>query len=260
MKTVILCGGYGMRIRDVADNVPKPMVPIGEFPILWHIMKYYSTFGYKDFILCLGYKSDIIKDFFLNYGVQASDFTLKLGDKSSLIRHNSHNEEDWTVTMAETGLNTMTGARVKCIEKYFGDDEDFMLTYGDGVGDIDIEKLIAFHKSHGKVATLSGVHPPGRFGELTCSDKKEVIGFNEKPQVGDGHINGGFFVFKRAIFDYLNNDDTLVLEREPVKKLVEDRELMVFEHDGFWQPMDTAREYNLLNQLYANNNAPWVKW
>jgi len=260
MKTVILCGGYGTRIRDVAENIPKPMIPIGEYPILWHIMKYYATCGYNDFVLCLGYKSEVIKDFFFNYETRASDFTIKLGDKNSVIRHNSHDEEGWSITMAETGINAMTGARVKRIEKYIGNDEYFMLTYGDGVGNIDIKKLVEFHKSHGKIATLTGVHPPGRFGELVCTENKEVTGFNEKPQVSGGRINGGFFVCKREIFDYLNNDESLVFEQEPMKKLVADNQLMVFEHDGFWQPMDTSREYSLLNQLYSNNQAPWVKW
>ena len=260
MKTVILCGGYGTRIRDIADTIPKPMTPIGEYPILWHIMKYYAAFGHDEFVLCLGYKSEIIKDFFFNYETRSSDFTLKLGEKNKLIQHNAPDEEGWTITMAETGLNAMTGARVKRIEKYIGDDDDFMLTYGDGVGDVDIKKLIAFHKSHGKMATLTGVYPPGRFGELVCNHKKEVTGFNEKPQVSGGRINGGFFVFKRGFFAYLNNDEHLVLEQEPMRKLVVDKQLMVFEHDGFWQPMDTSREYTLLNQLYANKTAPWVKW
>jgi glucose-1-phosphate cytidylyltransferase len=260
MKTVILCGGYGTRIRDVAENIPKPMIPIGEYPILWHIMKYYATFGYNEFVLCLGYKSEVIKDFFINYGLHSSDITLKLGIKNSIVRHNTSCEEDWTITMAESGLNAMTGARVKRIEKYIGNDDCFMLTYGDGVGDVDIEKLIAFHKSHGKIATLTGVYPPGRFGELMITDKQEVIGFNEKPQVSGGRINGGFFVLNREIFSYLNGNENLVLEQEPMKKLVEDGQLMVFEHNGFWQPMDTSREYIMLNQMYTNKNAPWVKW
>jgi glucose-1-phosphate cytidylyltransferase len=183
-----------------------------------------------------------------------------LGVKNSVVRHKSHNEEGWTITMAETGQNSMTGARVKCIEKYIGGDDCFMLTYGDGVGSVDIEKLVEFHKRHGKIATITGVYPSGRFGELVTTASKEVVGFNEKPQVSGGRINGGFFVFNRELFSYLNNDAHLILEQEPMKKLVEDKQLMVFEHDGFWQPMDNAREHILLNQLYANNNAPWVKW
>ena len=260
MKTVILCGGYGTRIRDVAENLPKPMIPIGNYPILWHIMKYYAAFGYSDFVLCLGYKSDVVKDFFFNYETHASDFTLTLGDKSSLVRHNTHSEANWRITMAETGLNAMTGARVKRIEKYIGNDDCFMLTYGDGVGNIDIAKLVDFHKSHGKIATLTGVFPPGRFGELVIGSKNNVVGFNEKPQVSGGRINGGFFVFNREIFNYLNSSESLVLEQEPMKQLVEDEQLMVFEHNGFWQPMDTYREYVLLNNLYSENKAEWKIW
>ncbi|MDR1544241.1 MAG: glucose-1-phosphate cytidylyltransferase [Prevotellaceae bacterium] len=260
MKTVILCGGYGTRIRDVAENLPKPMIPIGNYPILWHIMKYYAAFGHNDFVLCLGYKSEAIKDFFFNYETHASDFTLKLGEKNSVIRHNKHAEEGWTITMAETGLNTMTGARVKRIQKYIGNDDIFMLTYGDGVGNIDIKKLVKFHRSHGKIATLTGVYPPGRFGELVIGNENNVLGFNEKPQVSGGRINGGFFVFNREVFDYLNDDKNLVLEQEPMRKLVENQQLMVFEHNGFWQPMDTYREYSLLNNLYSENKAQWKIW
>ncbi|MDR3221365.1 MAG: glucose-1-phosphate cytidylyltransferase [Candidatus Accumulibacter sp.] len=260
MKTVILCGGHGTRIRDVAENIPKPMTPIGGRPILWHIMKYYAMFGFNEFVLCLGYKSEVIKDFFFNYETHSNDFTLTLGDKHSLVRHNTHSEDGWRITMAETGLNAMTGARVKRIEKYIGGDDCFMLTYGDGVGDVDIGKLLGFHRAHGKIATLTGVYPPGRFGELVIDNDGHVTGFNEKPQVSGGRINGGFFVFNRSLFSYLNDDENLVLEQEPMKQLVADGELMVFEHDGFWQPMDTSREYTLLNQLYTNHHAPWVKW
>ncbi|MDR2840587.1 MAG: glucose-1-phosphate cytidylyltransferase [Paludibacter sp.] len=260
MKVVILCGGYGTRIRDVAENIPKPMIPIGKYPILWHIMKYYSIFGYNEFVLCLGYKSEVIKDYFFNYETHSSDFTIKLGDKSSIIRHNLHNEAGWSITMAETGLNAMTGSRVKQIAKYIGNDDCFMLTYGDGVGNIDIDELVKFHRSHGKIATLTGVYPPGRFGELMINENHQVEGFNEKPQVSGGRINGGFFVFNREIFDYLTDDESLILEQEPMTKLVQDKQLMVFEHNGFWQPMDTSREYSLLNKHYDNKTAPWVKW
>jgi glucose-1-phosphate cytidylyltransferase len=260
MKTVILCGGYGTRIRDVSDDLPKPMIPIGNFPILWHIMKYYSTYGHTDFILCLGYKSIVIKDFFLNYSVRSNDITIVLGQDSAINNQKRHDEDGWSITMAETGLNTMTGARVKHIKDYIGDDEDFMLTYGDGVGDIDIDRLLEFHKSHGKIATLTGVRPPGRFGELEYNKQKSVNGFNEKPQTSGGRINGGFFVFRKEFFNYLSDNENLVLEQEPMKALVKDKQLMVFEHDGFWQPMDTSREYNLLNSMYDKKQAPWVKW
>lgn len=260
MKTVILCGGYGTRIRDVSDDLPKPMIPIGNYPILWHIMKYYSTFGHKDFILCLGYKSEVIKDFFVNYEIRANDFTITLGSDDSVNYKRRHGEEGWKITMAETGNNTMTGARVKRIQNYIGNDEYFMLTYGDGVGDVDLEKLIAFHLSHGKIVTLTGVRPPGRFGELEYDQQNRVLGFNEKPQTSAGRINGGFFICNREIFKYLNDDENLILEQEPMKALVQDGQLMVYAHEGFWQPMDTSREFSLLNKMYENKQAPWVRW
>ena len=262
MKTVILCGGYGTRIRDVADDIPKPMIPIGGRPILWHIMKYYASFGYNDFILCLGYKSEIIKDFFVNYELRNADIMVTLGKKAEkVLTGTQHDEDGWRITLAETGVKAMTGARVRRIRKYIGDDPVFMLTYGDGVGDIEINKLVQFHKSHGKMVTVTGVRPPGRFGELgIANDGTTVTGFNEKPQASGGRINGGFFVCNTAFFNLLNDDEELVLEQEPIKKLVETGELKVFNHDGFWQPMDTSREYTLLNELYNNKKAPWVKW
>jgi glucose-1-phosphate cytidylyltransferase len=260
MKTVILCGGYGTRIRDVSDDLPKPMIPIGNFPILWHIMKYYSCYGHKEFVLCLGYKSLVIKDFFLNYSVRSNDITIVLGQENAINNKQRHDEDGWSITMAETGINSMTGTRVKHIKNYIGDDENFMLTYGDGVGDIDIEKLLAFHKAHGKIATLTGVRPPGRVGELEYDNQSIVNGFNEKPQTSEGRINGGFFVFKKEFFNYLNDSENLVLEEEPMRALVKDKQLMVFEHNGFWQPMDTYREYALLNNMYDKKQAPWVKW
>ncbi|OFX35570.1 MAG: glucose-1-phosphate cytidylyltransferase [Bacteroidetes bacterium GWA2_32_17] len=262
MKTVILCGGFGTRIRDVADNIPKPMIPIGRDPILWHIMKYYASYSYNDFILCLGYKSETIKDFFINYERRSADIMLTIGKKNEqIISENKHEEDGWRITLSETGIKAMTGARVKRIQKYIGNDSHFMLTYGDGLGDIDINKLVSFHKSHGKMVTVTGVKPPGRYGELGLADDgTTVCGFNEKPQASGGRINGGFFVCNSSFFNLLNDDETLVLEQEPMKKLVAMGELKMFEHDGFWQPMDTYREYSLLNELYANNKAPWVKW
>ena len=260
MKVVILCGGYGTRIRDVAENIPKPMSPIGERPIIWHIMKYYATYGYIDFVLCLGYKSNVIKDYFLNYELCASDITIELGAGRPNLGHVDFPEAGWKIVLAETGINAMTGARVRRIKKYIGEDPYFMLTYGDGVGDIDIDKLLQFHKSHGKMVTVTGVRPPGRFGELNVAEDNTVLGFNEKPQAGGGLINGGFFVCNRDFFDYLSDDEGLVLEQDPMRNLVRDGQLKVFEHHGFWQPMDTFREYSLLNDLYKNNKAPWVKW
>lgn len=260
MKTVILCGGKGTRIRDVADNIPKPMIPVGRFPVLWHIMKYYSTWGHKDFILCLGYKGQTIKDFFLNYETQTRDITLHLGNHQAIKYHTAHEETDWHVTLAETGLNSMTGARIYKIRKYIADDDTFMLTYGDGVGDIDIDALLEFHHAHGKTLTVTGVYPPGRFGELQYDNDSHVTGFNEKPQATGGRISGGYFVCNKDIFDYLADSDDLVFEQEPVRQLVKDGKVMVYEHDGFWQPMDTYREYSLLNDMYDKNQAPWVKW
>jgi glucose-1-phosphate cytidylyltransferase len=258
MKVVILCGGYGTRIRDVAENIPKPMIPIGRFPILWHIMKYYASFGHRDFILCLGYKSSVIKDFFLNYEAHTKDFTIELGRKDTLTFHNDHEESNWRVTLADTGLEAMTGARIKRIQKYVGDD-DFMLTYGDGVGDIDLNRLQAFHRGHGRTLTVTGVRPPGRFGELVHA-AGVITEFNEKPQATGGLISGGFFVATPKVFDYLNDDEGLVFEQQPMRSLVGDQQLMVFEHDAFWQPMDTSREYQLLNSLYDEGRAPWVRW
>jgi len=260
MKTVLLCGGYGTRIRDVADDIPKPMIPIGEYPILWHIMKYYSQYSFKNFVICLGYKGYIIKDFFINYKSNTSDFTIDLSGNNLIKYHTQILEMDWEVTLAETGKDTMTGGRIKRIQKYVSGEDDFMLTYGDGVGNIDLNKLLKFHKSHGKILTVSGVRPPGRFGEMEIDKNKRVTAFNEKPQATEGRINGGFFVCRKEIFNYLNDREDLVFEEEPITHLVDDRELMIFEHDGFWQPMDTSRDYRLLNGLYKNGEAPWVIW
>jgi glucose-1-phosphate cytidylyltransferase len=256
MKVVILCGGYGTRINDVAGDNPKPMVSIGPYPIIWHIMKYYSTYGHTDFVLCLGFKKQVIKDFFLNYEAHTKDFTISLGQQDAIEFHTDHDESDWKVTLADTGLNSMTGARVAKIKKYVGN-EDFMLTYGDGVGNIEIDKLLAFHRSHGKALTVTGVRPPGRFGELV-GEGGQVIEFNEKPQTAGGRISGGYFVASTRLFDYLNDDEGLVFEQGPMRTLVADRELMVYEHDTFWQPMDTSRDYRFLNDLYDKGKAPWV--
>lgn len=258
MKVVILAGGFGTRIRDVADDIPKPMIPIGPYPILWHIMKSYAYFGHKEFVVCLGYKGQIIKDFFLNYEAYTRDFTISFGSGGKVAYHNTHDESDWKVTLADTGTRSMTGTRIARIREYVGD-EDFMLTYGDGVSDVDIGKLLAFHKSHGKILTVTGVRPPGRFGEMVGEADGQIIEFNEKPQASAGRISGGFFVASPRLFDYLDDRENLVFEEGPIRQLVKDRQLMMFEHDGFWQPMDTSREYQLLNSLYENGNAPWVR-
>ena len=259
MKVVILCGGQGTRIRDVAENIPKPMIPIGNYPILWHIMKLYAHQGFNEFVLCLGYKSEVIKDYFMNYEAHTSDFTIQLGKKNEIEFHNKVEEEDWKITFAETGLHAMTGARVHKIKPYIENGESFLLTYGDGLSDVNLKALIDFYQAHGKTLTLTGVRPAGRFGELMSDDSGTITEFNEKPQATEGRINGGFFVANYSIFDYLKDDDSLVFEQEPMKQLVSDGQLAQYTHDGFWQPMDTYREFLLLNNLYKNK-APWVKW
>jgi len=258
MKVVILAGGYGTRIRDVAEEIPKPMIPIGPYPILWHIMKSFAHFGHTEFIICLGYKGQSIKDFFLNYEAHTRDFTITLGDSGGVNFHNKHAELGWEVTLADTGLRSMTGARVSRI-KDFLQGEDFMFTYGDGVSDVDIGQLVEFHKSHDKILTVTGVRPPGRFGEMVGGADGQIIEFNEKPQTEGGRINGGYFVASSKIFDYLDDREDLVFEQEPIRQLVKDEQLMMFKHNGFWQPMDTSREYQLLNSLYEKGDAPWVR-
>ena len=258
MKVVILAGGYGTRIRDVADDIPKPMIPIGPYPILWHVMKTYAHFGHRDFVICLGYKGQAIKDFFLNYEAYTRDFTIKFGHSGSIAYHSEHDESDWSITLADTGLRSMTGSRIARIRRYLSN-EDFMLTYGDGVSDVDISKLVAFHKSHGRILTVTGVRPAGRFGEMVGVAGGRVSEFNEKPQATAGRISGGFFVASPRLFDYLDEREDLVFEQEPIRSLVRDEQLMMYEHNGFWQPMDTSREFQLLNSLYNEGKAPWIR-
>jgi glucose-1-phosphate cytidylyltransferase len=261
MRTAILCGGFGTRIRDVAEDVPKPMIPIGGLPILWHLMKYYASWNHQNFVLALGYRGHVVRQFFLNYEAYTNDFTINLGRDAQPRFHTTHPENGWQVTMAETGLTAMTGARVAKMKKYLVEEGDFFLTYGDGLGDVDLDKLLAFHRSHGKIMTVTGVHPPGRFGELEYDRSGHVTGFNEKPQVSTGRISAGFFVCRPQLFDYLDpKDDGLVFEREPMDQLVRDRELMMYEHDGFWHPMDTYRDYKFLNELHDKGEAPWRRW
>lgn len=260
MKVVILAGGYGTRIRDVDETLPKPMIPIGGIPILWHIMKYYAQWGHDQFVICLGYRGNVIKDFFLNYEAHTRDLTLTLGKNHSVEYHNDHAEFQWRVTLANTGLNAMTGARVKRVEKYLRSDTNFMLTYGDAVGDVDMRELIAFHLSHGKLLTVTGVRPPGRFGELACDCRGCVTEFNEKPQVAEGLISGGFFVCRQELFRYLDGCEELVFEKEPMTALVRDKQVMVYRHGGFWHPMDTSRDYQLLNTLWDQKKSAWKIW
>ncbi|HEV7225973.1 MAG TPA: glucose-1-phosphate cytidylyltransferase [Pirellulales bacterium] len=258
MQVVILCGGQGTRIRDVADDLPKPMIPIGGRPILWHIMKGYAQHGFTDFVLCLGYKSWVIKRYFLEYHLAGVDFSLRLGSPAQVRVHDAVDEADWHVTLAETGLDAMTGCRVKRIEPYITG-ERFMLTYGDGVADIDLARLLAFHRSHGKLGTVTAIQPPSRFGEIELHGPR-VVEFMEKPLASRGRINGGFFVFEREFLGRLADDPASVLEREPLTRLAGDGQLMAYLHDGFWHPMDSSRDYNQLNQLWSEGQAPWKVW
>jgi glucose-1-phosphate cytidylyltransferase len=261
MPVVILCGGLGTRLREETEIRPKPMLEIGGRPILWHIMKLYAAHGLTEFILCLGYKGEVIKDYFLNYKAYNSDLTVHLGAPGSIQYHNRNGEEGWRVTLVETGQQAQTGTRVARANRYL-QGETFCLTYGDGLGNVDIQQLLRFHRAHGKLGTVTGVRPPGRFGELRLKSDGVVCEFNEKLQTSEGLINGGFFIFQREFVDrYLSAEqDECVLEREPLQRLARDRELVVYEHRGFWQPMDTYREYQLLNDLWNGGNAPWRMW
>ncbi|MFV0481245.1 MAG: glucose-1-phosphate cytidylyltransferase [Campylobacteraceae bacterium] len=257
MKVVILAGGYGTRIAEETDIKPKPMVEIGGKPILWHIMKIYSHYGFHDFVILLGYKGYAIKEYFANYFLHQSDVTIDL--KTNAIDVHSNYSEPWRVTLADTGLDTMTGGRIKRAQKYIGD-EDFLLTYGDGVSDIDIARTVAFHKSHGKILTMSAIQPEARFGNITIDDNMNVKKFIEKPKNEAGWINGGFFVCNKKIFDYISSDESCVFEQEPLQKLAQNGEMYAYKHNGFWQPMDTLRDNQKLNKLWRENKAPWKVW
>jgi len=260
VKAVILCGGQGTRIRDASELLPKPMLPIGGMPIVWHIMKMYARHGVREFVLCLGYKGWTVKEFFLNYKAMTSDLTVTLGQRGAVEVHGGQDAEDWKVTLAETGESTMTGGRVAAVRRYVEGDEPFLLTYGDGVSDVDIGAGIAAHRAHGRVATVTAVRPPGRFGEMVL-DGCQIREFNEKPQVTEGFINGGFFVLDgRRTWDYVGRDPGVILEREPLQRLAAEGELVAYKHTGFWQPMDTLREYQLLNELWDRGAAPWKTW
>ena len=257
MKTIILAGGLGTRLSEETTVKPKPMVEIGEMPILWHIMKTYNSFGYNDFAIALGYKGYIIKDFFLNYKLHKSDMIVNL--RSGDIKFENDSSEDWLVGLHETGINSMTGGRLFNLKKLFKPGDTFMVTYGDGVSDIDINKLVSFHKSHGKIATLSAVRPSARFGSIEMQEDGHIIEFKEKPQTGEGWINGGYFVFDYQIFEYLK-DETSILEREPLENLAKDNQLLAYKHYGFWHCMDTIRDRDNLNEIWSKENAPWKKW
>lgn len=253
MKVVILAGGKGTRIAEYSTRIPKPMVEIGEHPILWHIMNWYSKFGYNDFVIALGYKATVIKQYFLDYYAINNDMEIDLstGDVAFINK----NTRNWKVTLVDTGQETMTGGRIKRLKNVLGN-EPFMVTYGDGLANIDINKLVSFHKSSGKIATLSAVHPTARFGELIINDNDTVSSFREKPQLDGGRINGGFFVLEPEIFNYLY-DDATIFEQKPLETLVAESQLSAYKHDGFWQSMDTVRERQILEEFWKSGNAPW---
>ena len=254
MKSVILAGGFGTRLGEITNIIPKPMVKIGSKPILFHIMKYISSFNHKDFYLALGYKSEVIIEYFLKFKQLHTDFSINM--KSGDIKTYSNLDEDWDVHLINTGLHSMTGGRVNRMKKFIGN-ETFLLTYGDGLSNINLEELIKFHKSHKKLVTVTAVHPAARFGELDIINKK-VASFKEKPQTKKGWINGGYFIIEPEFFDYLDCDET-ILEQAPLERAANEGELMAFKHEGFWQCMDTKRDVDHLNKLWSEGNAPWVK-
>ena len=257
MKVVVLCGGLGTRLREETEFRPKPMVEVGGRPILWHIMKSYAHHGFREFVLCLGYRGNTIKEYFLNYEAMNNDFTMCLGQRSQIRYHDRHSEQGFQVTLADTGVDCQTGGRIRKIKKYIEDDT-FLLTYGDGVSDLNINRLLEFHKSHGKVATVTTVMPISRFGMLELADENRVVKFTEKPK-SNGWMNAGFFVFQREFFDYLGGDDC-ILEREPMERLAAEKQLMAYRHEGFFYAMDTYREYQHLNDLWTRKAAPWKVW
>lgn len=253
MKVVILAGGYGTRISEESHLRPKPMIEIGEMPILWHIMKQYSHFGFNDFIICAGYKQTVIKEWFANYFIHTSDITFDFSKGNEIVVHNRHSEP-WKVTIVDTGLNTMTGGRIKRVKDYIGD-EPFFLTYGDGVSDVDIQKTLEFHKSHGKLATITTIQPEGRFGYIDLNGDR-VLSFREKSEHDTGWINAGFMVLEPSVIDYIK-DDSSVFEREPMERIAFDGQMMCYKHTGFWQCMDTLRDKEKLEKLWASGIAPW---
>ncbi len=257
MKTIILAGGWGSRLGQLSEPKPKPMIYIGNRPILWHIMKIYSFYGYNDFIIALGVKGHLIKEYFYNFEVLNNDFTVDFASEK-ITFHSKHNETKWTVTLVDTGLNTLKGGRIKRVERYLDDDIN-MLTYGDGVADIDINKLVSFHKSHGKTITFSGVHPTGKFGEFE-EKNNQVMNFREKPLSGKTFINGGFMVFNSNLLDYLSIDEEFDFETDALEKLADQGEVMVYKHEGYWECMDHERDVYHLNKLWNSRKAFWKMW
>jgi glucose-1-phosphate cytidylyltransferase len=256
IKVVILCGGRGTRLKEETEFKPKPLLTIGDKPIIWHIMKIYSHYGYKDFILCLGYKGDMIKRYFLDYQWMNNDFTINLGDRKSSLNHHTQIEEDWNITFANTGETTLTGGRIKKIEKYINEN-DFMVTYGDGVANVDINKLVEFHKKEGKIGTITGVHPSSKYGTVDIDQNNVINEFKEKPILKD-IINGGFFVFKKEFFNYIKGD--CMLEKEPFEQIVREKQLALFKHEDFWHCMDTYKDFEDLNKMESDGKTPWKVW
>lgn len=257
MKVLILAGGLGSRLSEETTLKPKPMVEIGGKPILWHIMKIYSSFGYNDFIILCGYKGYMIKEYFAHYFLHMSDMTIDM--KTNTIINHNNNAEPWKVTLVDTGLETMTGSRIKRVKSYIGD-EPFMLTYGDGVSDVDLTELVSFHKSHGKAITMTSVQPEGRYGSLLVDDDQKVLSFQEKPQGDGAWINAGFFVCQPEVFSFIPDGDNIIFEREPLEQLARNGQLYTYKHEGFWRPMDTQRDKTQLETLIEKNKAPWIKW
>ncbi|OGT78948.1 MAG: glucose-1-phosphate cytidylyltransferase [Gammaproteobacteria bacterium RIFCSPLOWO2_02_FULL_56_15] len=255
MKAVILAGGFGTRISEETIVKPKPLVEIGGRPILWHIMKIYSAHNINDFIICLGYKGYMIKEYFANYVLHMSDVTIDIANNNLSVHQN--NAEPWRVTLVDTGESSLTGGRLRRVQPYIGT-EDFCFTYGDGVGDVNISRVIDFHKSHGRLATLTATQPPGRFGALTISEKL-VVGFNEKPRGDGGWVNAGFFVLSPKVVNYIDGDDVM-WEQEPLARLAKEKQLAAYRHEGFWQPVDTMRDKVVLEKLWASGDAPWRVW
>ena len=258
MKAVILAGGFGTRISEESHLKPKPMIEIGGMPIMWHIMKLYSHYGVNDFVICAGYKQNVIKEWFADYFLHTSDITFDFTEGNQIIVHNKRTEQ-WKVTVVDTGLNTMTGGRLKRVKEFLDDNEPFFMTYGDGVSNVDIDKLLEFHKKSGRLATLTAVKPDSRFGILDLSEDDEIMAFREKKVVDSGWINAGFMVLEKKVLDYVK-DDTIMFENEPLEMLANERQLMCYKHDDFWQCMDTLRDKETLEKLWGSKQAPWKLW
>jgi len=258
MKVAILCGGLGTRLREETEFRPKPMVEVGGRPILWHIMKTYAHYGFREFVLCLGYRGNVIKDYFLNYTAMNNDFTISLGSRTEFEYHNAHNEHDFKVTLVDTGQMTMTGGRIRRAARFLNG-STFMVTYGDGLADINIGQLLEFHRRHGKLATVSTVRPTSRFGIVKTNGEFAVTAFSEKPRMRD-RISAGYFVFEPGVLEYLGDTDECIMEREPMERLAADGQLVAYEHDGFFFAMDTYREHEALNQIWDSGNVPWRVW